>query len=300
MSKTLKRTLLKTAGQHATLTYHRPFGSFTGSVEAALMLSQLLFWHRPDRDWIPVTDQEWKDLLGEEAITDYRLRKCRETLSDQGIVDTELRHHEGAPTHHYRLDMDALSEQWEEFTEREFEDVPEEEKDEAPHGPSPEKQSEEPPQGAAQEGASTEESAPSPPDDPDGWDRKDLLNLPPERVTPEIAKLVWNDFANEMRAKGYDIPRVRKLTDARQTWVGAKKEDLWPDMAELLDRIERSSHLRGENDRGWTVDFNWVWQYENNYTKILEGNYEDRSRSGQGGESPESSPQSSSYDSVGY
>jgi len=287
MSQHLKQTLLKTAGQHATLTYHRPLGAFTGSVVSALMLSQLLYWHDEDDPWRAVRHEDWKDLLGRGAVTDYRLRECREDLQEQGIIETDLRHAGGAPTHHYRLRMDELMGQWRAFTS----ERPRDGSGAPPEEPSSEDDSEEDP---------TSDPAEA---DPDGAPLGELLATDPEDVTPEVAKAAWNAFANKMRDRGHKIPRIRKMTDARASWVRSKKGDLWPDMEELMTRIARSPHLRGENDRGWTVDFNWIWKYENNPVKVLEGNYdpqEGTSSASYGAPEPESGPESESYDSVGY
>jgi len=295
MSQHLKKTLLKTAGQHATLTYHRPFGKFTGNVVSALILSQLLYWHDPGEEWMPVRDRDWKELLGEDAVSDYRLRTCREELEEMGIIETKLAHHDGAPVHHYALDMDELVSKWKAFTETEA--PPLESSDEEESKTPPEDQESE------EEGPEHEEEDPPPIEDVEDASSGELLDLDPEDVTPEVAKEVWNRFANSMREDGYQIPRVRKLTDARKGWVRGKREDLWPDMFELLQRIRNSEHLRGQNDRGWTVSFNWIWKWENNYVKVLEGNYND-SFSPNGTEESrsedESGTESGSYASVGY
>jgi len=37
----------------------------------------------------------------------------------------------------------------------------------------------------------------------------------------------------------------------------------------------RSAFLNGNNQRGWTVDFDWIVKSEDNFTKVLEGKYED-------------------------
>jgi len=279
MSQHLKKTLLKTAGQHATLTYHRPLGAFTGSVVSALMLSQLLYWHDEDDPWKAVRDEDWKDLLGHDAVSEYILRQRREELEEQGIIETDLRQSEGAPTHHYRLNMDVLIRQWESFTEAENKAGTEDDVETRSNG-----------------------TPTSPAGDPEEALLSELLALSPSDVTPEVAVEAWNKFANDMREDGYEIPRVRKITDTRETWVQSKKEDLWPDMDELMRRIKRSSHLRGENDRGWTVDFNWIWKYENNAIKVLEGNYDDRDNgsSYETSRKAESGAKSSGYDSVGY
>ena len=42
-----------------------------------------------------------------------------------------------------------------------------------------------------------------------------------------------------------------------------------------IDNIRHSSFLRGQNDRGWTVTFDWFVK-PSNFVKVLEGNYADK------------------------
>jgi hypothetical protein len=43
----------------------------------------------------------------------------------------------------------------------------------------------------------------------------------------------------------------------------------------VLSKVEASQFLRGENDRGWRADFDFVLS-EANFTKITEGKYDRR------------------------
>jgi hypothetical protein len=265
MSQDLKATLLGVAGQHAVLTYHRPFANLVGSIEGALMLSQLLYWH-DDRtgEWMPIPDATWMELFGRECLTSYRIRKAAETMEHQGYLDTEVRQHEGAPVQHYRVDMEAFMETWRDHVGSDVDT-----------------------------GTSTEGET-----DPEGASLDTLLNVPPESVTPTVATEAWNRFANAMREDGYDLSRVRKVTDTRRSKVKTHREQLWPHMREVFDRIKRSAHLRGEN--GWTVSFDWVWRSESNYTKVLEGVYEDEGDSGRAREADENTSGSDVHDGVGF
>lgn len=44
---------------------------------------------------------------------------------------------------------------------------------------------------------------------------------------------------------------------------------------EAIEKIKNSSFLKGQNDRGWTITFDWFIK-PNNFPKILEGNYDDK------------------------
>lgn len=45
------------------------------------------------------------------------------------------------------------------------------------------------------------------------------------------------------------------------------------DITEAIAAIERSPFLRGENERAWKADFNWMLE-PRNFTKLIEGTYD--------------------------
>jgi hypothetical protein len=110
-SNALVATLLAMAGQRNVITVPRAFVKFTGSIEAAMMLNQLLYWKpRAHGETIYKTDPEWMDEL---CITRYAVRKARDCLVSLGVVTVEVHHVRGAPAVHYHIDFDALTERWE-------------------------------------------------------------------------------------------------------------------------------------------------------------------------------------------
>ena len=46
-------------------------------------------------------------------------------------------------------------------------------------------------------------------------------------------------------------------------------------VVEAVERIRKSSFLQGQSKRGWTITFDWFVK-PNNFTKVLEGQYDDR------------------------
>lgn len=105
-------TLLTMAGERNTITIPRAFVRFTGSLEAAMMLNQLLYWTpRAARagDAIYKTDKDWQEEL---CLARYSVRKARERLEAMGFLTTEVRRAQGAPTVHYQLDYERLVECW--------------------------------------------------------------------------------------------------------------------------------------------------------------------------------------------
>ena len=88
------------------LVVYRPFIQLTGSINAALMLSQCLYWTRRTDDpdgWFHKTRDEWTE---EIALSRWEQEQSRKALISLGIL------HEGRlgnPARmHYQLDLNAL------------------------------------------------------------------------------------------------------------------------------------------------------------------------------------------------
>ena len=107
----ITKTLLEFTGQKNVITIYRAFVDFTGSLEAAIMLSQLLYWtpRSERRGWIAKSD---KDFQSELSLSRYAVREARKTLQEMGIIETKLKRFKGAPTVHYKVDLDKLNELW--------------------------------------------------------------------------------------------------------------------------------------------------------------------------------------------
>ena len=110
----LAATLLSMSGQRNILVIPRPFVAFTGSLEAAMFLNQLLYWMpRGHNDgFIYKTDQEWQDEL---CLSRYAVRKARDRLIEMGFLETKVTRSGVAPTVHYYLDYDKLTDIWAEW-----------------------------------------------------------------------------------------------------------------------------------------------------------------------------------------
>lgn len=78
-----------------------------------------------------------------------------------------------------------------------------------------------------------------------------------------------------------DLPRIKALTPKRKSYIkkicnsksdkGEKRNTMnfWKGYFEYVKKIK---FLQGDNDRGWTVNLEWITKPEN-FIKIIEGNY---------------------------
>ncbi len=90
------------------IAFHRVFVKLTGSVTAALLLSQAMYWSKRvnsnDEGWFFKTRDQWEE---ETGLSRYEQESARKTLRKLSFWKEELR---GVPAQmHYRIDMAALS-----------------------------------------------------------------------------------------------------------------------------------------------------------------------------------------------
>lgn len=79
----------------------------------------------------------------------------------------------------------------------------------------------------------------------------------------------WNAMAERC-----GLPPIRKLTAERaRKLAGRLRTTSVEDWTEAIGAIERSSFLRGENDRGWRANFDFLLQPAS-FTKLIEGSYD--------------------------
>lgn len=91
------------------------------------------------------------------------------------------------------------------------------------------------------------------------------------------------ELFNEMAAR-IGIPSVQKLSETRKKHLGARLKDIdgidgWKI---ALEKLEASSFCKGNNDRGWKADFDFLIR-ESSFIKLMEGKYDDNAKQHQPG-----------------
>lgn len=93
---------------------------------------------------------------------------------------------------------------------------------------------------------------------------------------------LWNSICKS-------LPQVKALNDDRRKKIKSRllemapnAPQLWLDRCrDLFQRVQASPFLTGDNAKGWTASFDWLFSNGNNWVKVMEGNY-DHGRSGNG------------------
>lgn len=84
------------------------------------------------------------------------------------------------------------------------------------------------------------------------------------------AESTWNSLAPSELVKIRTMTRKRVLGLSRRVLEGMKLD-------EVLLKASKSDFLRGKNDRGWKMDFDWLISNDTNWVKVMEGKYDNKS-----------------------
>lgn len=98
---------------------------------------------------------------------------------------------------------------------------------------------------------------------------KDLVVSAETKPTPAKIVKLYNDIC-------ISLPRCQKLTTVRTTKINARIKELstmneWKDLFKLT---QDTPFCKGNNNRDWRADIDWLIKNDDNYIKILEGKYD--------------------------
>ena len=104
---------------------------------------------------------------------------------------------------------------------------------------------------------------------------------PDKKQKDEIDFKAFLQFFNKT-VKGSHIPEIRILTDRRKEMLNARlKEYDKQALVEVVQKAADSNFLNGGGDKPFVATFDWIFR-PNNFPKVLEGNYDNRTSSNYG------------------
>lgn len=83
------------------------------------------------------------------------------------------------------------------------------------------------------------------------------------------------EYFNE-QMQGKQVKQIMKLSQKRKSHIIARTKEFGKQaVAVVIQKTAASKFLNGDNSRGFLASFDWIFR-PNNFTKIYEGNYDDR------------------------
>lgn len=91
------------------------------------------------------------------------------------------------------------------------------------------------------------------------------------KITPADIVALYHDIC-----KSY--PKVRAISESRKKAINARlRNHSIEEIKEVFERAENSAFLKGNNQRNWCANFDWLMN-DTNFCKVLDGNYTDKGR----------------------
>lgn len=109
---------------------------------------------------------------------------------------------------------------------------------------------------------------------------EDLNVDTPALITPNKKPEADCDFVVRLyHSRCPSLPKVLKLSEKRKLKIRVRFEEMefsYETMQQVFDKAEASRFMRGDNNRGWRADFDWIFTNGTNWVKILEGKYDNK------------------------
>ncbi len=105
------------------------------------------------------------------------------------------------------------------------------------------------------------------------------LTLESSEIRNHISDIraIWNETFKNTTISIIELIR-KKSSRERKLIIRIKEEHFRNSYKKAINKILESDFLKGNNSRGWTITFDWFITNDNNYIKILEGNYDNKAK----------------------
>ena len=100
-----------------------------------------------------------------------------------------------------------------------------------------------------------------------------------ERVPYDRIRDLWNETC-----KGFN--NVHTLSKSRKAKICVRVTEMggvekaMETIEKLFRKVSESKFLNGDNDRSWKASFDWLFENDKNWVKVIEGNYDNREHNG--------------------
>jgi hypothetical protein len=268
------------------IAFHAILARVTKSIKAGLMLGQAIYWTKTrsaqERDgWFWKTQADWFE---EISMGRFEQEKAREILRDLGFISEEMR---GNPAKlWFKVELVAVANAIAKHVE--------EQQSKYAGKPQPKNAGNQQARDAGKphaKDAGNQQSGLRESSDQDGGKVADkpadiqqtlieagiTSGTTPETThTLAASRLVsiWNEFS------GSKLPKVKSLTKGRANKIRTRIKSAPEFEATFTAAVKHAAvtpFLCGENERGWTADFDWLIANDTHAVAVLEGKYDAKS-----------------------
>jgi len=99
--------------------------------------------------------------------------------------------------------------------------------------------------------------------------------IPPLRKNKLKDKVPYREILDLFHEHCPGLSRVQRLSDSRRKKISGRFSELGSleKFTELFKIVQSTPFLLGDNDRGWKASFDWLIKNDQNWVKVMEGNY---------------------------
>lgn len=103
-------------------------------------------------------------------------------------------------------------------------------------------------------------------------------------------KIDFNRIMDSFNSICISLPKIKSMTDRRKKKINTRLKDLGGNvdlLEDIFHRVEASDFLTGRiaTEEDWIASFDWIIKNQDNLTKIMEGNYDNKGKPKQSGHS---------------
>lgn len=100
-------------------------------------------------------------------------------------------------------------------------------------------------------------------------DKEKDIDIERDRIDYQLIADMYNEIC-------ISFPRLTVLSDKRKKAIKARLNTYSVEQfGQMFTKAERSTFLKGANDRNWQANFDWLVK-DGNFAKVLDGNYDDK------------------------
>lgn len=108
----------------------------------------------------------------------------------------------------------------------------------------------------------------------------DLQSPEDVKVNNDVERINFSRIINSWNQICTAFPKIRFLSEDRKNKIRVRIEEMggidkaYDIIDEIFTKMQGNKFLKGDNNHGWKASFDWIFTNGKNWSKVIEGNYE--------------------------